>query len=280
MPYKTLKAEERAANMGIFKASASGIVLETVDLTVYYNGRKVLDKVNAVFHENRITAIIGPSGSGKSSLLRSLNRLNDLIPGARVEGRVYYRGTDIYSKEVDVYSLRAKIGMVFQKPNPFPMSIYDNVAFGLRVNGVRDENMIEKRVEEALRLAALWDEVKDRLYDNAYTLSIGQQQRLIIARALAVEPDVLLLDEPTSSLDPISTSKIEEVLARLKERYTIVIVTHDLGQARRLSDHTIVLMPDKSGTGRLIEQGPTRRVFEDPINEKTRTYISRSLGLL
>ncbi len=253
-------------------------VIETVGLTVYYNGRKVLGGVTTGFRENSITAIIGPSGSGKSSLLRSLNRLNDLIPGARVEGKVYYRGLDIYSSGIDVYALRARIGMVFQKPNPFPMSIYDNVAFGLRVNGVRDEDFIDKRVREALKMAALWEEVKDRLHENAYNLSVGQQQRLIIARALAVEPDVLLLDEPTSSLDPISTAKLEEVLVGLKERYTIVIVTHNLGQARRISDYTIVLMPGEDGVGRLVEQGPTSQIFEEPVSEKTKAYVTGLIG--
>ena len=259
-------------------ARGRGFVIETVGLTVYYNGRKALEGVTTRFRENAITAIIGPSGSGKSSLLRSLNRLNDLIPGARVEGKVYYRGVDIYSKSIDVYALRAKIGMVFQKPNPFPMSIYDNVAFGLRINGVKDEDLIDKRVREALELAALWDEVKDRLHESAYNLSVGQQQRLIIARALAVEPDVLLLDEPTSSLDPISTAKLEEVLVRLKERLTIIIVTHNLGQARRISDFTVVLMPGEDGVGRLIEQGPTSQVFEDPVNEKTKAYVAGLIG--
>lgn len=248
-------------------------VIETEGLTVYYGGRKAIEGVSASIRRGSITAVLGPSGSGKSTFLRSLNRLNELIPGVRVEGRVYYNGVDIYSGGVDVYWLRTRIGMVFQRPNPFPMSIYENVAFGLRVNGVRDESFIRRRVREALEMAALWDEVKDRLDDDAYSLSMGQQQRLVIARALALEPEVLLLDEPTANLDPISTAKIEEVLLEIRRETTIVIVTHSLQQARRIADHVILFMPGGDGVGRVVEESPAGEFFTRPRTREAREYI-------
>ena len=254
------------------------IVIRTEDLNIYYGKRKILEDVNVDIYENSISAVIGPSGTGKSSFLRSLNRLNDLIPGARVTGRVYYRGRNIYEDDVNVYLLRTRIGMVFQRPTIFPMSIYENVAFGLRINNVKDEDLIYKRVKEALIKAALWDEVKDRLDDGAYNLSTGQQQRLCLARTLAIEPDVLLLDEPTSYLDPKSTKKIEDVLMKLKERYTIVIVTHSLNQAKRIADYVLVFMPDEDNIGRLIEYGPSSQVLQNPVDPKTREYVEGLIG--
>ncbi|MEM4297833.1 MAG: phosphate ABC transporter ATP-binding protein PstB [Nitrososphaerota archaeon] len=250
--------------------------MKTVDLGVAYRGRYAIRHVNLEVRRNSITAIIGPSGSGKTTLIRSINRMNDLIPGARIEGKVYIDGVDIYDKSVDPYSLRSRIGMVFQKPNPFPKSIFENVAFGLKVNSIKDG--IEKRVETALRRAALWDEVKDRLHANAYELSGGQQQRLCIARALAVEPEILLMDEPAASLDPISTAKIEELMIQLKENYTIVIVTHNLQQAARISDYTAVMMPNEDGVGGLIEYGPTRDIFTSPHDKRTEDYIRGRIG--
>ena len=255
-----------------------GAIIRTVGLTVYYRRRPAIAGISVEIPGNSITAVIGPSGTGKSTFLRSINRLNDLIPGTRVEGEVYYRGIRVYSGEVDVYWLRTRIGMVFQKPNPFPMSIYENVAFGLRVNGVADESLIERKVRDALVKTALWDEVKDRLHEDAYSLSMGQQQRLAIARALAVEPDVLLLDEPTANLDPISTMRIEEVLKELKERVTIVIVTHSISQAKRIADYVIALMPDEHGTGRLAEYGPAKTVLEEPSDERVKAYVSGLIG--
>ncbi len=254
------------------------IVIRTEDLNIYYGKRKILEDVNVDIYENSISAVIGPSGTGKSSFLRSLNRLNDLIPGARVTGKVYYRGRNIYEDDVNVYLLRTRIGMVFQRPTIFPMSIYENVAFGLRINNVKDEDLIYKRVKEALIKAALWDEVKDRLDDGAYNLSTGQQQRLCLARTLAIEPDVLLLDEPTSYLDPKSTKKIEDVLLKLKERYTIVIVTHSLNQAKRIADYVLVFMPDEDNVGRLIEYGPSTQVLQNPVDPKTREYVEGLIG--
>jgi phosphate transport system ATP-binding protein len=254
-------------------------IIQVRDLSVRYRSRYAIRDINIDFRRNHITAIIGPSGCGKSTLLRSLNRMNDLIPGAVVEGKVLYHGIDIYSKEVDPVALRSRIGMVFQRPNPFPMSIFDNVAFGLRVNGIKlTKDELQRRVREALEKAALWEEVKDRLDAHAYSLSGGQQQRLCIARALAVEPEVLLLDEPTVSLDPISTAKIEELLTSIKKDYTIIIVTHNMQQAARVSDYTAVMMPDENMVGRLIEFGPTKEVFTRPRDRRTEAYIAGRIG--
>jgi phosphate transport system ATP-binding protein len=254
-------------------------IIQVRDLSARYHSRYAIRDINIDFRRNHITAIIGPSGCGKSTLLRSLNRMNDLIPGAVVEGKVLYHGIDIYSKEVDPVALRSRIGMVFQRPNPFPMSIFDNVAFGLRVNGIKlTKDELHRRVREALEKAALWEEVKDRLDAHAYSLSGGQQQRLCIARALAVEPEVLLLDEPTVSLDPISTAKIEELLISIKKDYTIIIVTHNMQQAARVSDYTAVMMPDENMVGRLIEFGPTKEVFTRPRDRRTEAYIAGRIG--
>jgi phosphate transport system ATP-binding protein len=254
-------------------------IIQVRDLSVRYRSRYAVRDINIDFRRNHITAIIGPSGCGKSTLLRSLNRMNDLIPGAVVEGKVLYHGINIYSKEVDPVALRSRIGMVFQRPNPFPMSIFDNVAFGLRVNGIKlTKDELQRRVREALEKAALWEEVKDRLDAHAYSLSGGQQQRLCIARALAVEPEVLLLDEPTVSLDPISTAKIEELLTSIKKDYTIIIVTHNMQQAARVSDYTAVMMPDENMVGRLIEFGPAKEVFTRPRDKRTEAYIAGRIG--
>lgn len=254
-------------------------IIETRGLSVKYYSRYAIRDVNLKFPRRGITAIIGPSGCGKSTLLRCINRMNELLPGASMEGRVLFKGVDLYDKSIDPVVVRSVIGMVFQRPNPFPMSIYDNVAFGLRVNGIKlSREEMDKRVEDALRKAALWDEVRDRLRASAYELSGGQQQRLCIARALAVEPEVLLLDEPTVSLDPISTARIEELIKRLSQRYTIIIVTHNMQQAARVSDHTAVMMLDEDMVGRVIEFGPTSEVFTNPREKRTEDYISGRLG--
>ena len=223
--------------------------------------------------EKSITALIGPSGCGKSTFLKTLDRMNDLVPGVRIEGTVRYDGRDIFAPDVDVNELRRQVGMVFQKPNPFPMSIYDNVAYGPRTHGVRNRAKLDEIVEQSLRSAAIWDEVKDRLKKNALGLSGGQQQRLCIARALAVEPQVLLMDEPTSALDPISTSKIEELAIELKKQYTIVIVTHNMQQALRISDRTAFFL-----LGELIEYDDTERMFSTPSQKKTEDYITGRFG--
>jgi phosphate transport system ATP-binding protein len=255
------------------------VVVETINLSVLYGKRYAIRDISLKVEKNRITAIIGPSGCGKSTFLRCLNRMNDLIPDARVEGKVLYRGLDVYSREVDPVAVRTVIGMVFQRPNPFPMSIFDNVAFGLRVNGAKlSKTELAAKVRDALEKAALWDEVKDRLDAPAYSLSGGQQQRLCIARTLAVDPEVILLDEPTVSLDPISTAKIEQLLRNISSNYTIVIVTHNMQQAARVSDYTAVLMPDEEMVGRLIEFGPTRDIFTQPRDKRTEDYISGRVG--
>ncbi|MEM1943353.1 MAG: phosphate ABC transporter ATP-binding protein PstB [Candidatus Caldarchaeum sp.] len=255
------------------------VVLETQDLSVKYGRKQAIADINIKFERDKITAIIGPSGCGKSTLLRCLNRMNDLIPDAKVEGRVMYRGVDIYSREVDPVAIRSVIGMVFQRPNPFPMSVFDNVAFGLKVNEFKlTRQQLREKVKDALEKAALWDEVKDRLDAPAYSLSGGQQQRLCIARTLAIDPEVILLDEPTVSLDPISTAKIEQLLRSISTNYTIIIVTHNMQQAARVSDYTAVMMPDESMVGRLIEFGPTKEIFTNPRDKRTEDYISGRIG--
>ncbi len=274
----TMLKELVGRNMEEF-AYGGKVVVETLNLSVRYGKRYAIRDISLKVEKNRITAIIGPSGCGKSTFLRCLNRMNDLIPDARVEGKVLYRGLDIYSREVDPVAVRTVIGMVFQRPNPFPMSIFDNVAFGLRVNGVKlSKTELAAKVRDALEKAALWDEVKDRLDAPAYSLSGGQQQRLCIARTLAVDPEVILLDEPTVSLDPISTAKIEQLLRNISSNYTIVIVTHNMQQAARVSDYTAVLMPDEEMVGRLIEFGPTRDIFTQPRDKRTEDYISGRVG--
>ncbi|MDW8084362.1 MAG: phosphate ABC transporter ATP-binding protein PstB [Candidatus Caldarchaeum sp.] len=261
------------------KTADGGAVIEVKNLAVLYGKKYAIKDINLRFERSQITAIIGPSGCGKSTLLRCLNRMNDLIPDAKVEGKVYYRGLDIYDAKVDPVAVRTVIGMVFQRPNPFPMSIFDNVAFGLRVNGMKlNKTQMHEKVKDALQKAALWEEVKDRLDAPAFSLSGGQQQRLCIARALAVDPDVILLDEPTVSLDPISTAKIEQLLRQICHDYTIIIVTHNMQQAARVSDYTAVMMPDENMVGRLIEFGPTKEIFTNPRDKRTEDYISGRIG--
>lgn len=242
-------------------------------LNLFYRGEQALKDVSIEIKASGITALIGPSGCGKTSFLRVLNRMNDLIEGARVEGEVLLDGEDIYAPQVDVVKLRKRVGMVFQRPNPFPMSIYDNVAFGPRVHGLKDKRRLDEIVEASLQGAALWLEVRDRLHRSALGLSGGQQQRLCIARLLAVEPEVLLMDEPTSALDPVSTMKIEELLQELKERYTIVIVTHNMQQAARVSDTTAFFL-----MGELIEYGETGIIFTRPKDRRTEDYITGRFG--
>jgi phosphate transport system ATP-binding protein len=246
-------------------------VVETRDLYVYYGKSAAVKSVSIAIETNRVVAFIGPSGCGKSTLLRCINRMNDLVPGARIEGEVLFQGLNLYGHGVDPIEVRRRIGMVFQKPNPFPKSIFENVAFGARINGYKGD--LGELVEKSLRQAALWDEVKDRLNVSALSLSGGQQQRLCIARALAIEPEVLLMDEPTSALDPIATQKIEELIYNLKQDYTIVIVTHNMQQAARVSDQTAFLY-----MGDLVEFGQTDQIFTNPREERTESYITGRFG--
>ena len=247
------------------------LALETKGLSVFYGEAQAVKDISLTIPRNRVVAFIGPSGCGKSTFLRCFNRMNDLIPVARVEGEVLFQGADLYSPDVDAVEVRRRIGMVFQKPNPFPKSIFDNVAFGLKINGYQGD--LAEQVERSLRSAALWDEVKDRLQKGALDLSGGQQQRLCIARALAVEPEILLMDEPASALDPIATGKIEDLIRDLKRDYTIVIVTHNMQQAARVSDYTAFLY-----MGELIEYGDTDRLFTNPREERTEQYITGRFG--
>jgi phosphate transport system ATP-binding protein len=249
---------------------------EARQVTVWYGDFKAIAQVSIIIPRNQVTAIIGPSGCGKSTLLRCFNRMNELIPGTRTEGQVLIAEQDIYTDYVDVTEIRRRVGMVFQKPNPFPKSIFDNVAFGPRVNG--DSGDVKEIVEDALRQAALWDEVKDNLKKSALDLSGGQQQRLCIARALAVKPEVILMDEPCSSLDPIATAKIEDLIRNLKTAYTVVIVTHNMQQAARVSDVTAVMMADENRHGKLAEYGHTSDVFTNPKNPSTEEYIRGRIG--
>lgn len=247
--------------------------IEAKDVNFYYGDFHALKNINMQMEEHTVTAFIGPSGCGKSTFLRLFNRMNDMIDGTRLEGKCLVDGNDIYAKSVNVDLLRTNVGMVFQRPNPFPKSIYENVAFGLRVNGVKDEKFISQRVEESLRGAALWDEVKDKLKESAFALSGGQQQRLCIARALANSPSVLLMDEPASALDPISTAKVEELIYELKKDYTVVIVTHNMQQATRVSDKTGFFL-----MGELVEFGDTKTIFTSPVKEATQNYITGRFG--
>ncbi len=248
-------------------------VLSVRDLCLWYGSHQALKSIQMDIPEKSITALIGPSGCGKSTFLKTLNRMNDLIPEVKITGEVRYKGQNIFDPAVDVNELRREIGMVFQKPNPFPMSIYDNIAYGPRTHGIRNKARLDEIVEQSLRGAAIWDEVKDRLKKSALGLSGGQQQRLCIARALAVEPEVLLMDEPTSALDPISTSKIEELAQELRERYTIIIVTHNMQQAVRISDQTAFFL-----LGELVEFGNTEKLFSDPSDRRTEEYITGRFG--
>ena len=248
-------------------------IITVKDMCLWYGEHKALKDVNIEIPEKSITAFIGPSGCGKSTFLKTLNRMNDLVPGVKITGDIRYEGTDIFAKEVDVNQLRKDIGMVFQKPNPFPMSIYDNVAYGPRTHGITNKTELDAIVEQALRDAAIWDEVKDRLKKNALGMSGGQQQRLCIARALAVQPKILLMDEPTSALDPISTSRIEDLVMELKEKYTIVMVTHNMQQAVRVSDYTAFFL-----LGELVEFGKTDDIFSQPKDQRTEDYITGRFG--
>ena len=248
-------------------------IINTQNLELWYGENKALKDISISIPEKSITAFIGPSGCGKSTFLKTLNRMNDLIPSVKIKGTVEYAGKNIFDPSVDVNELRREVGMVFQKPNPFPMSIYDNIAYGPRTHGITNKAKLDEIVEKALKDAAIWDEVKDRLKKNALGLSGGQQQRLCIARALAVEPKVLLMDEPTSALDPISTSRIEELAQELKEKYTIVIVTHNMQQAVRISDYTAFFL-----LGELVEFGETERMFSQPMDKRTEDYITGRFG--
>ena len=248
-------------------------IITVENMCLWYGDHQALKDINITIPEKSITAFIGPSGCGKSTFLKTLNRMNDLIPSVKITGDIRYDGTDIFSKEVDVNQLRKEVGMVFQKPNPFPMSIYDNIAYGPRTHGITNKVRLDEIVERALRDAAIWDEVKDRLKKNALGMSGGQQQRLCIARALAVEPKVLLMDEPTSALDPISTSRIEELAMELKEKYTIVMVTHNMQQAVRVSDYTAFFL-----LGELVEFGKTDDIFSQPRDKRTEDYITGRFG--
>jgi len=255
-------------------------VFEARDVSVFYGNQKAIDSVNIDIYQRLITAIIGPSGCGKSTFIRTLNRMTDLVPSARLTGELRYRGIDLYGPGVDAVEVRRRIGMVFQKPNPFPKSIYDNVAYGLRILGMKKD--LDERVEKALRSAALWDEVKDRLKDSALGLSGGQQQRLCIARAIAVEPEVVLLDEPASALDPIATSAIEDLMHELKRDYTLVIVTHNMQQAARVADMTaffgLEVSPDGNRQGVLVEYDETEKIFTNPSDKRTEGYVTGRFG--
>ena len=248
-------------------------IIRTEHLNLWYGEHQALHDINMAIGANRITALIGPSGCGKTTFLKTINRMSDLVPNCRIEGRVQYNGKDIFAKDVDVTQLRTKIGMVFQKANPFPMSIYDNIAYGPRLQGIRSRAELDEIVEVSLKNAAIWDETKDRLKKSALSLSGGQQQRLCIARSLAVRPDVLLMDEPTSALDPISTGKIEELALSLKQNYTIVMVTHNMQQAARISDQTAFFL-----LGELIECGDTETLFSTPRDDRTEAYITGRFG--
>ena len=249
------------------------IKVKVENLNLYYGENHALKDVNMDIQENAVTAFIGPSGCGKSTFLKTLNRMNDLVDGVRIDGKVLLDGEDIYDPSVDTTILRKKVGMVFQQPNPFPMSIYDNIAYGPRVHGIRDKKRLDQIVEESLRGAAIFDEVKDRLKKSALGLSGGQQQRICIARALAVQPEVLLMDEPTSALDPISTAKIEELMEDLKKKYTVIVVTHNMQQATRVSDQTAFFL-----VGEMVEFGDTKQIFSYPQDKRTEDYITGRFG--
>ena len=249
------------------------VKIEVKDLSLYYGEKLALNEISMQIPRNKVTALIGPSGCGKSTFLRSINRMNDLIPSVKITGEMLVEGVNIYDKDVDVVNIRKKIGMVFQKSNPFPKSIYENIAYGPKINGIKDKTELDEIVETSLRQAAIWDEVKDRLGDSAMGLSGGQQQRLCIARTLAVSPDIVLMDEPASALDPISTSKIEELVHQLKEQYTIIIVTHNMQQAARTSDYTAFFY-----LGELIEMDKTKSIFTKPSKKQTEDYITGRFG--
>ncbi|WP_448375285.1 phosphate ABC transporter ATP-binding protein PstB [Fervidobacterium sp.] len=255
------------------KDTTSEYVLEVRNFNAYYGEKLAVRDANVRIEKNKITAIMGPSGCGKSTLLRSMNRINDLLPEFKVQGEILFHDKNIYDPEIDVYVLRRRIGMVFQKPTPFPMSIFENIAYGLRLIGITDKKELKDRVKQALEMSALWDEVKDDLEKSALKLSGGQQQRLCIARTIAIEPEVILFDEPTSALDPVATQKIESLIEDLAEKFTIVIVTHNIGQASRISDYTVFMY-----RGEIIEQGPTSKLLTNPQNEITQQFLSGKIG--
>lgn len=248
-------------------------IIETKNLNLFYGKNQALKNINIDVEKNKVTALIGPSGCGKSTFLRSINRMNDLIEGVNIEGQIIYEDNNIYDKDYDVIELRKKVGMVFQRPNPFQMSIYDNIAYGPRIHGIKDKKVLDEIVEKSLKGAALWDEVKDKLKKSGHSLSGGQQQRLCISRVLAVEPEVLLMDEPTSALDPISTLKVEELMDTLKEKYTVIIVTHNMQQAGRIADDTVFFL-----SGEVIERGKTEDIFYRPRDKRTEDYITGRFG--
>ncbi|AMB99426.1 phosphate ABC transporter ATP-binding protein [Aerococcus urinaehominis] len=261
--------------------STNKVKMASKNMSLFYGDFQALDSIDMEMYENQVTALIGPSGSGKSTYLKSLNRMNDLVEGCKITGEITLEGKNIYDKSVDVNELRKNVGMVFQQPNPFPMSIYDNIAYGPRTHGIKDKETLDELVETSLKGAAIWNEVKDDLNKNAQAVSGGQQQRICIARALAVKPDVLLMDEPTSALDPISTLKVEDLVQELKEKYTIVIVTHNMQQSARVSDYTAFFYADpERGTGksRVIEYGLTEKIFNNPDKEQTADYVAGRFG--
>jgi phosphate transport system ATP-binding protein len=277
-----MKAPE-AMPVDVVAAQQPTTVFDLDKLAVYYGSFRAVRDVSLTIHKNQITAFIGPSGCGKTTVLRCLNRMNDLIAGARIEGKVVYNGVDLYGHHVSATEVRRRIGMVFQKPNPFPKSIYDNIAFGPRINGITDRRKLDEIVEKSLRAAALWDEVKDRLRHSALGMSGGQQQRLCIARTIAVEPEVVLMDEPCSALDPIATARVEELMRQLKQTYTIVIVTHNMQQAARVSDRTAFFTAEVDSkndqrTGVLVEYDTTAKIFSNPRDERTENYITGRFG--
>lgn len=265
--------ESKSSNINETTVIDKNIVYKTDNLNLWYGKDQALKNINLDVYENEVTAIIGPSGCGKSTYIKTLNRMVELIPVVRTSGQILYRGRNIFEKSYGVEELRTQVGMVFQKPNPFPKSIYENIAYGPRIHGIRDRKILDEVVEKSLRGAAIWDEVKDRLKENAYGLSGGQQQRLCIARCLAIEPDVILMDEPTSALDPISTLKIEELIQELKESYSIVIVTHNMQQAARISDRTAFFL-----SGEVVEYSDTDRLFSNPADKRTEDYITGRFG--
>lgn len=269
----THNAQEQSIEKSQIIQEEKEIVFQSKNFNLWYGDNHALQDINLTFHENDINAIIGPSGCGKSTFVKSLNRMTELVPIVRTEGDIQFRGDDIFKSGMSVEELRTRVGMVFQKPNPFPKSIYDNVAYGPRVHGIKKKAVLDQIVEKSLRSASIWDEVKDRLNDNAYGLSGGQQQRICIARALAVEPEVILMDEPTSALDPISTTKIEDLMQELKKDYSIIIVTHNMQQAARVSDRTSFFYQ-----GYVVESDDTNVIFENPSDKRTEDYVSGRFG--
>ena len=276
MIHMPMTVERTKRNNGNSPPASGDFAMEARDLDVFYGAFQAVKNVDLQFHRNKITALIGPSGCGKSTVLRCFNRMNDLIPSARVHGDVLFHGKNIYDDDVDPVEVRRRVGMVFQKPNPFPKSVFENVAWGARINGYKGN--LDGLVEESLRQAALWDEVKDKLEQSGLSLSGGQQQRLCIARAIAVKPEIILMDEPASALDPIATLRIEELIQELKEKYTILIVTHNMQQAARASDYTAFFNVDQTRSGYLVEYGPTAGLFTNPAHALTEQYITGRFG--